>query len=207
MYTVEFYEDKNGVSEVRDYFMKLAKEAETDKNARINKNKIFSYVRALEEYGTRIGNPIVKHIDGNLWELRPLNNRIFFFYWKDNKFVLVHYYIKKSQKAPKKVIKKAMSNIKDCIERNGDEMFNDDKIVSSEEREQINFQVSLIGKMIEAREKKGLSQRDLAELSGVKQPAIARLESMKSTPQIDTLLKILAPLGYTLSIIPIENKR
>ena len=27
-----------------------------------------------------------------------------------------------------------------------DEMFNDDKIVSSEEREQINFQVSLIGK-------------------------------------------------------------
>ena len=61
--------------------------------------------------------------------------------------------------------------------------------------------------MIEAREKKGLSQRDLAELSGVKQPAIARLESMKSTPQIDTLLKILAPLGYTLSITPIENKQ
>ena len=88
-----------------------------------------------------------------------------------------------------------------------DEMFNDDKIVSPEEREQINFQVSLIGKMIEARERKGLSQRDLAELSGVKQPAIARLESMKSTPQIDTLLKILAPLGYTLSITPIENKR
>lgn len=87
------------------------------------------------------------------------------------------------------------------------EMFNDDKIVSPEERDQINFQEDLIGKMIEAREKKGLSQRDLAELSGVKQPAIARLESMKSTPQIDTLLKILAPLGYTLSITPIENKR
>lgn len=88
-----------------------------------------------------------------------------------------------------------------------DEMFNDDKIVSSEEREQINFQVSLIGKIIEAREKKGLSQRDLAVLSGVKQPAIARLESMKSMPQIGTLLKILAPLGYTLSITPIENKQ
>ncbi len=49
MYTVEFYEDKNGVSEVHDYFMKLTKEAETDKNARINRNKIFSYIRALEE--------------------------------------------------------------------------------------------------------------------------------------------------------------
>lgn len=55
-----------------------------------------------------------------------------------------------------------------------DEMFNDDKIVSPGDRDQINFQVDLIGKMIEAREKKGLSQRDLAELSGVKQPAIAR---------------------------------
>ena len=53
---------------------------------------------------------------------------------------------------------------------------------------------------------KGYSQRELAELSGVKQPAIARMESLKSTPQIDTLLKILAPLGYTLSITPIKGK-
>ena len=118
MYTIEFYEDANGVSEVRDYLVKLAEEAKTDKNVRINKNKIFSYVRALEEYGTRIGKPIVKHIEGNLWELRPLSNRIFFFYWKNNKFVLVHYYIKKSQKTPKKEIKKAMSNMKDWLERN-----------------------------------------------------------------------------------------
>ena len=82
----------------------------------------------------------------------------------------------------------------------------DETRVSTAEREKINFEVELIGKLIEAREKKGLSQRDLAQLSGVRQPAIARLESMKSTPQIDTLLKILAPLGYTLSITPIKNK-
>ncbi len=82
----------------------------------------------------------------------------------------------------------------------------DETRVSTAEREKINFEVELIGKLIEAREKKGLSQRDLAQLSGVRQPAIARLESMKATPQIDTLLKILAPLGYTLSITPIKNK-
>ncbi|MBR5317094.1 MAG: helix-turn-helix transcriptional regulator, partial [Lachnospiraceae bacterium] len=50
------------------------------------------------------------------------------------------------------------------------------------------------------------SQRELAKLCGVKQPAIARLESLKATPQIDTLFKILAPLGYTLAIVPITNK-
>lgn len=77
--------------------------------------------------------------------------------------------------------------------------------VSTTEREKINFEVELIGKMIDAREKKGLSQRDLAKLSGVKQPAIARMENLKATPQIDTLLKILAPLGYTLSITPIKD--
>ncbi len=69
---------------------------------------------------------------------------------------------------------------------------------------EIDFEVRLIGKLIEAREKKGLSQKQLAELCGVKQPAIARLESIKSTPQINTLFKILTPLGYKLDIVPIK---
>ena len=84
---------------------------------------------------------------------------------------------------------------------------NDETRVSPAERERINFEVALIGKMIEAREEKGLSQRELAEMSGVKQPAIARLESLKTTPQIDTLFKVLYPLGYTIEIVPIEDKR
>ena len=79
--------------------------------------------------------------------------------------------------------------------------------VSPAERERINFEISLIGKMIEAREEKGLSQRELADLSGIKQPAIARLESLKATPKIDTLFKVLYPLGYTLEIVPVKTKR
>lgn len=82
---------------------------------------------------------------------------------------------------------------------------NDKSKVSEVERAQIEFETALIGKVIEAREAKGLSQRELAEISGVKQPAIARLESMRSTPQIDTLFKVLSPLGYTLSIVPIKE--
>lgn len=85
------------------------------------------------------------------------------------------------------------------------DMMNDETLISKEEKAQIEFETMLIGKLIEAREVKGLSQRDLAELSGLKQPAIARLESLKSTPQINTLFKILTPLGYTLSIVPIEE--
>lgn len=51
-----------------------------------------------------------------------------------------------------------------------------------------------------------MTQRDLAEISGVKQPSITRLESMKSMPQIDTLFKLLSPLGYTLQIVPTAKK-
>ena len=87
------------------------------------------------------------------------------------------------------------------------EYMNDEARVSPAEKEKINFEIELIGKMIEAREEKGMSQRELAEISGVKQPAIARLESMKTTPQIDTLFKILNPLGYTISIVPLNSKK
>ncbi|MCM1330456.1 MAG: helix-turn-helix transcriptional regulator [Ruminococcus sp.] len=87
-----------------------------------------------------------------------------------------------------------------------EDYLSDETRVTPAERARIEFETALIGKIIEAREEKGLSQRELAEISGVKQPAIARLESMRSTPQIDTLFKILSPLGYTLSIVPTENK-
>jgi len=70
------------------------------------------------------------------------------------------------------------------------------------EKDEIQLKIDLVGKLIEAREEKGISQKRLAEMSGLKQPAIARLERMQTTPQIDTLLKVLKPLGYTLAIVP-----
>ncbi len=91
--------------------------------------------------------------------------------------------------------------------KNFSEYINDEMRVSPAEREKIKFEVELIGKMVEAREEKGLSQRELAQISGVKQPAIARLEKMKTTPQIDTLFKILNPLGYTISIVPLNSEK
>ena len=83
-----------------------------------------------------------------------------------------------------------------------DDIWNDKEFISEEEKARIDFEVSLIGKLIEARESKGITQQELAKMAGVKQSAIARLESLKATPQIDTLFKILKPLGYTLAIIP-----
>ncbi len=66
--------------------------------------------------------------------------------------------------------------------------------------------VALIGKIIKARQEKGISQKKLEELSGVKQPIIARMEKGSTNPQIDTILKLLAPLGKTLAIVPLEDE-
>lgn len=85
---------------------------------------------------------------------------------------------------------------------NFNELWNDPGFIDPAQKAKIDFEVALIGKLIEAREAKGLSQKQLADLAGLKQPAIARLESMKAVPQIDTLFKILQPLGYTLAIVP-----
>lgn len=120
MYEIIFYRSRNGKSEIEQYLDELAKKAQTSKTDRINRIKILSYLNALSEYGTRIGQPIVKHIEGNIWELRPLSNRIFFFYWKDNKFVLLHHFIKKSQKTPARELEQARLKLKDFLERSSD---------------------------------------------------------------------------------------
>ena len=97
-------------------------------------------------------------------------------------------------------------NINDTNYTTFDDLWNQADSLTDSEKEEIKLKNSLIGKLIEARGEKGLSQAKLAELAGVKQPAIARLESMKTTPQIDTLFKLLTPLGYTLAVVPVEDQ-
>ena len=81
-----------------------------------------------------------------------------------------------------------------------DDFMNDSRFVTENDKREIDFQVDLISKLVEAREKKGYTQRELATICNVKQPEIARIESLKCSPQVDTLFRLLAPLGYTLSI-------
>ncbi|GHV56989.1 hypothetical protein FACS1894216_21300 [Synergistales bacterium] len=58
-----------------------------------------------------------------------------------------------------------------------------------------------------ARAEKGISQQQLEEMSGVKQPIISRMEKGSTKPQLDTVLKVLAPLGKTLYIGDLPNAK
>lgn len=63
---------------------------------------------------------------------------------------------------------------------------------------------SIISAMISQRKALGLSQRDLATMCGIPQSSVARIESYKTTPKLDTLLKIFQQLGLKLIVNPIN---
>ena len=79
-YTIEFYEKANGKSEIWDFLEKLRLKSKSSKDARIQYKQILLYIQLLPDNGTILSENITKHIDENIWELRPGNNRIFYFY-------------------------------------------------------------------------------------------------------------------------------
>lgn len=115
MHKIHFYKDKNGSEPVAEYIAALA--AKSDKDSRIKLNKIRDYVKTLSEYGTQAGEPYIKHLDGEIWELRPLRDRILFVGWVNGSFVLLHQFMKKTQKTPAREIAKAKRELADLIER------------------------------------------------------------------------------------------
>lgn len=89
MYEIKFYEDKNGRSEV------------------------YEYIEMLSKNGLNLSEPFLKKIDKEIWELRPLRNRILFASLYNNKFILLSIFMKKTQKTPKREIEKAKKFLED----------------------------------------------------------------------------------------------
>ena len=81
------------------------------------------------------------------------------------------------------------------------------ELFTPEEIRESDLRVALMLELVKARNEKGISQKKLEELSGVRQPVIARMENGTTSPQLDTILKVLAPLGKTLAIVPIGDPK
>ena len=106
-YKIEFLKNDKGVSESEAYIEELNQKSIKSKDARIKVNKIAEYFRALRKYGTTIGAPTVKHLKEELYELRPIRYRFFFFYKHENRYIVLNHFVKKTQKTPQKEIEKA----------------------------------------------------------------------------------------------------
>lgn len=117
----------------------------------------------------------------------------------------------KTDKEYEKALAQAKANLADLRERGAEAMGGDvldfmHSVLTPEEIVESDLRVALMSELINARLEKGISQKKLEELSGVKQPVIARMERGSTNPQINTILKVLAPLGKTLAIVPLEQK-
>ena len=79
------------------------------------------------------------------------------------------------------------------------------ELFTPEEIAESHLRAAIIGELIKARQEQGISQIQLEKASGVRQPVIARIEKGRTNPQLDTILKVLAPLGKTLAVVPLEK--
>ena len=117
MHKIIIYADRKGNSPLLEYMAEL--ETNNGKDSRIKLTKIREYVKALSLNGTYLPEKYAKHLDGEIWELRPINDHSLFAGWVDGAFVLLHSFVKKSQKTPKREIEKAKRELADFKEREG----------------------------------------------------------------------------------------
>jgi predicted XRE-type DNA-binding protein len=78
-------------------------------------------------------------------------------------------------------------------------------LFTSEEIAESDLRVALIEELIKSRKSKNFSQRDIAKMTNIKQPVIARLEKGSTDPRLSTILKILFSAGKTIKIVPLPT--
>ncbi len=115
MYEIEFYEDIHGKSEVYEYIQHLQNNFNKENKQKLK--KIYMYIDLLSQEGLKLTEPYIKKIDKEIWELRPLRDRILFASWCNNKFVLLSIFMKQTKKTPKREIEKAIKLLEDYKKR------------------------------------------------------------------------------------------
>ncbi len=98
MFNIEFYSTADGTSELWNFLDSLQQKSSKSKDARIQHKQIVMYIQLLEDHGTNLGDNVTKHLEDGIWELRPGNNRILYFYHRNDTYVLLHCFRKKIKK-------------------------------------------------------------------------------------------------------------
>ena len=115
MYRIIFYRKSNGEAPILDYIREL--KSSESKDSRIKRNKIAQYIKMLKTDGIQAGKQYIKHLDGDIWELRPVRDRILFAAILGGRFVLLHCFMKQTMKTPLREIEQAKRELADFLER------------------------------------------------------------------------------------------
>ncbi len=115
-WTIVFYTDEKGNSPVEDFLKGL--------DAKTRARFIWS-LEQLRVRNVQAREPLVKHVEGKIWELRRASNgmiyRLLYFFFTGRNIVLVHGFQKKGQKTPRREIEVANVRMDDFVKRAGGE--------------------------------------------------------------------------------------
>jgi len=113
-WTVEYYKDAKGSEPVAEFIDSLPIGAQA---------KIFRLIGLLARYHVLLKEPYTKQIKGKVRELRIVDAigkiRVLYFGYTDKRFVLLHGFVKKEAKTPKREIEIAEKRIQDYMQRHG----------------------------------------------------------------------------------------
>lgn len=107
-WTVQFYEDVRGVAPALEFLESLSLK---------DRAALARTIDLLEEVGVGLRSPHAEPVDGDIWELKGGPGRVFYFAYRDRRFILLHGYRKKTRKAPRKEIETARRRLADFLER------------------------------------------------------------------------------------------
>ena len=117
-YKIEVYQTASGRSPFKNFLDELTDKKDSKKEKELAQIKLA--IGRLEKLGLAVNSEFpktMKKIRNDIYELRPGNNRVLFFYFKGNTFVLLHAFRKKSQKTPLKEIDMAIQEMNDYKQR------------------------------------------------------------------------------------------
>ncbi len=106
--SVVYYFDEKGRNPVWEFISKLPPD---------ERDKCFEYIAYLEEMGEQIRRPVGDYLGDKLYELRPKQTRIIYFFMLKEYAVLVHAFRKKTQAVPEREMRIAVRNMEEFVNR------------------------------------------------------------------------------------------
>jgi phage-related protein len=107
-WTVQYYQDSRGTSPVEEFIRSLP---------RSERAQTIRLVERLEQWGTRLGMPHARHIEGPLWELRPRRSRYLYVAITGRRIIILHGFHKQKGKAPRQDIELAFRRLAELEHR------------------------------------------------------------------------------------------
>ena len=204
-FVVEFYETRDGQRPAEDFLDEL------DIKMR---SKLVMTLKVLQEQGNRLREPYSKHLDDGIFEIRGKVgtdiSRVMYFFYYGGRIILTNGFIKKTQKTPKRVKLNGQNSIgkifwKERVNQMKTlDLYLNEQLKNEEFRkewEENQPEMDIIRAMADARISQNLTQKELAERTGINQADISKLENGTRNPSLKLLKRLADGMGMDLKLV------